>query len=539
MAAGVDLVLLGGQIWDHPGDVDAVAVTAGVITAVGGSARAAADRAGEVVDLRGGALLPAFADGHMHPSGAARSSLGARVSGVDTIDGVLDAVAAWGAANPDAPWIRGDGYDPTLAEGGVFEAAWLDRVAPDRPVLLMASDFHTAWVNTRALELAGIDATGPAPADGEIVRSAAGTPIGTLREWGAWGLVDAVAPPPPFDGLVEALVTASLECAAHGLAFVHDAWVEPRGVEVWLAALATGRLAVGADLAQLARHDRWESDVATQVALREEVDRRGAGQVTARTVKLFADGVIESGTAALLEPYLDSPDSTGMPNWSADELARAVRAYDELGFEVHIHAIGDAAVRTALDAIESAIRTNPPRSRRPVVAHAQLIDPTDLPRFAALGVIANLEPLWAQPDAVMVELTEPRLGPVRSSRQYALRSLLDSGAAVSFGSDWPVSDLDPRAGIATAVARQLPDGTPPQGWLPQERITLEEAVAAYTRGVAFQAGAEDTRGRIAIGLQADLVHLAADPRTVPPLELPDVAIRGTWRAGRRTFGAGA
>jgi predicted amidohydrolase YtcJ len=538
MAADADLVLLGGRIWGHAAEVDAVAVNEGMITAVGASARAAADRAGEVVDLEGGALLPAFADGHMHPSVAARSALGARVSGAATIHEVLDSVAAWAAAHPESAWIRGDGYDPTLADGGVFDSAWLDRVVPDRPVMLMASDFHTAWVNSRALELAGIDAAGPTPIDGEIVRTADGTPIGTLREWGAWGLVDAVAPPQPLAPLVESLVAASLECAAHGLSFVHDAWVEQRSVEVWLAAVATGRLAVGADLAQLARHDRWESDVATHVALREEVDRRGGGQVRARTVKLFADGVIESGTAALLEPYVGSPGSMGMPNWSAAGLARAVGTYDALGFEVHIHAIGDAAVRTALDAIEAAVRANPHRPRRPVIAHAQLIDPTDLPRFAALGVVANIEPLWARPDNVMVDLTEPRLGPTRSARQYPLRSLLDSGSAVSFGSDWPVSDLDPRSGIATAVCRQLPDGTPPEGWLPHERITLDEAVAAYTRGVAFQGGAEHTRGRVEVGMQADLVQLSEDPRAVPAMDLPGVDIRGTWREGRRTFGQG-
>jgi predicted amidohydrolase YtcJ len=537
MAAGVDLVLLGGSVWGHPDEVDAVAVADGAITAVGPAARDAAPAAHLVVDLAGGALLPGFGDGHMHPSAAARASLGAPVAGAASIGEVLDAVAGWAAEHPDAPWIRGDGYDPTLAEGGVFQAAWLDAVVPDRPVFLMASDFHTAWVNSHALQLAGIDSAGPFPSDGEVMRSHDGSPVGTLREWGAWGLVEAVSPQPPIPQLAEALVAASETCARHGITFVQDAWVEPRTVEVWLAAVASGRLAVGADLAQLARHDRWESDVQTLLALREEVERRGGSQVTARTVKLFADGVIESGTAALLAPYVDCPHSRGLPNWSPEDLTRAVGTYDALGFEVHIHAIGDAAVRTALDAIEATVATNPPRTRRPVIAHAQLIDPVDIARFAALRVVANVEPLWAQPDALMVELTEPRLGRDRAAGQYPFRSLIDSGAAVSFGSDWPVSSLDPRAGIATAVTRQRPDGQPPGGWLPQERISLEEAVAAYTQGVAHQSGGEDVRGRIEIGMQADLVHLAADPREVAPLDLPGVEILATWRAGRRTFGA--
>ena len=212
-----------------------------------------------------------------------------------------------------------------------------------------------------------------------------------------------------------------------------------------------------------------------------------------------------------------------------DNLADAARAVDELGFQIHIHAIGDAAARQALDAIEHAVATNGPRDRRPVIAHAQLVDDTDLDRFAELGVIPNMQPLWAQLDPLMVELTIPRLGPDRSDKQYRMHSLDESGAPLAFGSDWPVSSGAPLDGIAIAVSRG--------GWTPQELLTVERALSAYTAGVAKQAFAEGQWGTITPGASADLVWLDSDPRATPPLELPDVRIRATYLSGRSVYTA--
>jgi hypothetical protein len=538
----VDLVFHSGVIWGHGGPQEAaegaLAVSEGKIVAIGPQAAALASSAGEVVDLAGGALLPSFGDGHAHPMQGGLAARYADVNEKASVEEVLQNVAAWAEAHPDAPWVRGLGYTPELAPGANFDATWLDSVVPDRPVWLQASDYHTAWVNTRALELAGITADTPDPDDGEIVRRADGTPMGTLREWGAWRKIEALAPEDTLETKRDALLDAARHLAALGITWVQDAWVEGDVADAWLAAAATGHLAVRANLALLAAPNTWHEDLDRMVATRRRVADEGGGLVTAHAVKLFADGIIEGGTGALLEPYVDCPHSHGMPNWDWAELAEAVTAVDALGFQPHIHAIGDAAVRGALDAIEEAVRRNGPRDRRAVVAHTQLVDPADLPRFAALGVIANFEPLWAQANGTMTDLTEPRLGPVRSGFQYPIATLGRLGP-ISFGSDWPVSSADPREGLAVAVSHlrvDAPDvSASDEPWLPGERITVEEAVDAYTRGVAYQAFGESEWGTLRVGNRADLVLLDRDPRVVGPLDLPSVRVAGTWLGGRRTF----
>ena len=218
-----------------------------------------------------------------------------------------------------------------------------------------------------------------------------------------------------------------------------------------------------------------------------------------------------------------------------DDLAGAARAVDDLGFQIHIHAIGDAAARQALDAIEHVVATNGPRDRRPVIAHAQLVDDADIDRFAELGVIANMQPLWAQLDPLMVELTAPRLGVERAEKQYRMHSLDESGALLSFGSDWPVSSGAPLDGIAVAVSRQTAEGVPQGGWTPQEILPIERALGAYTSGVAHQAFAEGKWGAIAPGASADLVWLDRDPRATPPLDIPAIRVRATYLAGKLVY----
>ncbi|MET8703865.1 amidohydrolase [Kitasatospora sp. NPDC004723] len=535
-----DTIFTGGRIYTgdpaHP-VTDALAVTAGRITALGAAAHALRDARTETVDLAGGALLPSWGDGHVHPLLGGLGLRGVPVRDCADLAEVVEAVRVWAEQHPEAEWITGDAFDPWLAEGGLFDAALLDAVVPDRPVLLRTMDHHTGWANSEALRRAGYTADTPEPAHGEIVRRADGSPLGTLREFGALNPVLALVPLPDLAEQVDALRGTARMLASAGITWVQDAWVEPAQVDTWIAAVA-GRddeaLAVRADLALLLEPDGWRERLPGLAADRERVDAAGRGRLTARAVKFFADGVLESGTAALLEPYTDCPHSHGAANWTAEELADAVTAVDALGFQPHIHAIGDRGVRIALDAIEAAARRNGPRDRRPVIAHVQLVDPADLPRFAELGVIANFEPLWAQPDPLMTELTLPRIGPERGARQYRIAALLRDGARVSFGSDWPVTRYEPLAGLATAVTRQTPEGLPEGGWLPQERIGLAEALAAYSAGVAHQAFEEDAWGVLRVGLRADLVHLAADPYAVPAGELAGVAVLGTWLGGRRT-----
>ncbi len=483
------------------------------------------------VHLGGGTLLPAFGDGHAHPLQAGLEAQFAPVRG-DSLAAVVEGVRVWAANHPDTAWVYGGGFDLALSPGGVFESSWLDAVVSDRPVVLRANDYHTLWCNSEALRRAGIDGRTPPPPDGDIVRRPDGTPIGTLREWGATDPVFAAMPGPALELQIAAIDEATRACAAMGITWVQDAWVEPPEVDTYLGAAAIGVLRVGINLALRADPGSWNDQVEVFTRLRERVDEVGDPILTARTVKFFVDGVIESGTASMLEPYVDCPHSHGLPNWSRPGLLAAVDAFSRAGFQVHLHAIGDAAIRDALDAVEGAARVIRERDLRPVIAHLQLIDPADLGRLAELGVIACFQPLWAQPDPTQEVLTVPRIGPSRAARQYPISSVAATGATLSFGSDWPVTALSPLEGLVTAVTRQTTAGRPSGGWYPTERLDLRTALTAYTKGVAWQ-GFRDEAGTLDVGQLADLVWLGADLREPDLAALRTSPVLGTWRAGVR------
>jgi predicted amidohydrolase YtcJ len=539
----VDLVLQGGTV--VTGDplaprARAVAVHDGFVVALDEDALALVPIARAVLDLEGGAVLPGFGDGHAHPLWGGIELAGPPVREATTVAEVVDAVRRWAAQHPEVPWVQGGPYDPTLATGGRFDARWLDDAVPDRPVVLQASDHHCAWVNTEALRRAGVDARTPDPTAGEIVRRGDGSPLGTLVEWTAMDLVLRHAPAPTAAERRDGLARATSLLAAAGITWVQEAALAPADVQVYLDNAAAGRLPLRANIALRAEPDRWRQQRGEFLATRHAAaTSRVAHEVGVRTVKIFADGIVEAGTAAMLEPYESTfggvSRSLGNPVWSADELTAAAVAFDADGFQLHVHAIGDAAVRRTLDAFAAVPRINGPRDRRPVIAHAQCIDPADVPRFAALGVVANLEPLWAQLDASQVELTLPRLGEVRGRAQYPMASLVATGAVVSFGSDWPVTSYRPVEGLAVAVTRQTRDGVPTGGWVPGERLPVAAALAAYTSAVAYQAFEQDLWGTVSVGRRADLAWLSADPTTTDPVGWPDLRVRGTWLGGRRTW----
>ena len=516
-----------------------VAVTGGVVVALDEEALALTSGAAEVVDLGGGAVMPGFGDGHVHPLWGGVEMAGPQVRDARSVGEVAEAVRRYADEHPDQEWVQGGPYEPTLAPGGLFDARWLDDAVPDRPVVLQSSDHHCAWVNSEALRRAGVDATTPDPPAASVARRPDGTPLGTLVEWTAMDLVLRHAPRPTAADKERGVERATALLASAGLTWAQEAALAPEDVPVYLAVAERGGLSVRVNVALRAEPGRWPQQRADFVAARElAAASAAAGQVSARTVKFFADGVIEAGTAALLAPYDDAPHTCGLPVWEPRELAEAAAAFDADGFQLHIHAIGDAGVRAALDAVEHTVRVNGPRDRRPVVAHTQLVDPADLPRFAGLGVIANFEPLWTQLDPLQTELTLPRLGPERGVRQYPMASLLASGAALSMGSDWPVSSHRPLEGLPKAVTRQTADGVPAGGWVPAERLPAQAALAAYGRGVAVQAFEEDRWGTVSVGRRADLVWLAADPLDAAPQDWPALAVRGTWLAGRSTWRSG-
>jgi len=389
------------------------------------------------------------------------------------------------------------------------------------------------WVNTRALELAGITTDTPDPVLGEIPRRPDGTVLGTLREWGAIDLATAVAEPWDMETQLRALERAARAYAELGVTWVQEAWAEPDVLEVYLEAARTDRLPIRFNLALHADPRRWPEQLDALIEARGMIEEIGHPRLTAHTVKFFADGVVENATAAVLEHYCGCPGERGMLVWDPDLLARAVTDVDRAGFQPHIHTIGDRAVRIALDAIEAADRTNGLRDRRAVLAHVQLIDEADRDRLARLGVIVNAEPLWAQLDALMTVLTLPRLGDARSARQYPWATLRDRGTAMSFGSDWPVSSADPLEGMAVACSRQTTNRDPGAGWTPHERLSLVEAFRCYTAGVAHQAFRD--AGRLAVGCDADFALLSADPRDLAaPRDLDTVNVVATWLGGRRT-----
>ena len=557
-----------GTVWMGPENADesALLVVDGRIAAIGEAAKAAAASAQtahaheagasvEIVDLAGGFLMPSFGDGHAHPLLGGLEDCGPAVRGLGSVAEIVAEVRRYAEANPDDEWIVGASYDGSLAPSGLFDAHWLDEAVADRPVMLRAWDYHTVWVNSKALELAGIDASTPEPALGEIPRRADGSPLGTLREWGAIDLVTAVSPGYSLDDRVEALRRATTHYASLGVTWVQDAWVEPADVDTYLQAASSGALSTRINLALLADPRHFPHTLPAMLEARRRVEELAHPLLTAHSVKFFADGVVENETGALLEPYCTGLHDHGMLVWTPEQLAEAVTAVDAAGFQTHIHAIGDAAVRCALDAIEQADRVNGVSDRRAVIAHVQLATGDDLARFAQLGVIATMQPLWAQLDDLMTKLTLPRLGTERSARQYAMNTLTDSGATLAFGSDWPVSSAAPLEGIAIAVTRTNEQGEPTGGWTPNEKLSVEVALAAYTSGVAAQAFADRTHpsnpahpasesmatdvswGLLEVGASADLVWLDADPRSVADTALAAIGIRSTYLAGTSTYRA--
>jgi predicted amidohydrolase YtcJ len=514
---------------------EALAVEDGTIVAVGPHA----DRGvgiDEIVELDGRALLPAFRDGHAHPLHAGINRLELDLTGVRSLDVLQQRVAEWRRLHPDERWIVGRCYEPSMLPRSIGRAEWLDAACADRPVTLFPSDHHSVWANSAAIAAAGITRDTPDPPLGEIVRAADGSPVGQFLEFGGIDLFRALLPHPTREHSAAGLAECQRLLSADGVVWAQDASVTLDELEIYMAGARAGRITCRINAAFRADPSTWPQQRPGFVAGRAAAlaDPQASAFVTAGTVKFFADGVIESGTGFLLEPYEDAPHTCGLPNWSPEGLREAVAAFDADRFQIHIHAIGDAGVRMALDAVEHAQACNGVRDRRPVIAHTQLVHPDDKPRFAALGVIANFEPLWAAYDDFMERLAVPRIGRTRTALQYPIASIAAAGARVSFGSDWPVSSYRPLDGLAVAVSRQNADGEPAGGWIPEERYPILESIRAYTQGSAYQAF-DDDAGELAVGQRADLVVLDHDITAMSGNEIKDVLVDQTWLAGAQVY----
>lgn len=494
--------------------------------------------ADQIIDLQGQFLAPAFMDGHAHPLFAGRQSQGPLVNSLQTVDEILAEVKRFADARPDQPWIIGGAYEAAIVERGDFLATWLDQVVPDRPVVLRAVDHHTIWVNTKAIELAGITAATPDPDGGTIARNPDGTARGTLREPSAMDLVMGQSPSATIEKDVEAIAWASDQYLHSGVTAATDAWIEPGMAEGYIAADKSGALQIDMNLFFLAQPDSWQERTDSFLALRAQIQGLGpTSLLRANTIKIILDGALSSGTAALLEPYLDDPSSKGLLIWPNELLLQAATHFDTQGFQLHLHAIGDAAVRQGLDLIEK-LNTNSPRpDRRAVIAHAQLVAAADMPRFAHLGVIANYQPLWMYLDPMNAKLIAPRIGDERNNRQYQLASMITSGAQIAYGSDWPVTSQVPLAALAIPTHRQTAELQPPHGWSPQESISIEQSLSFYTHSVAYQNFNEDRFGVLEVGMQADLMVLDANPMTTPPHDVAKIRVTAVYKKGVPLFQA--
>jgi predicted amidohydrolase YtcJ len=520
---------IGGTIWCSAGvQATSLRIDNGRIVAI--DVQPQADD--EIIDLQGKFLAPAFMDGHAHPLFAGRQAQGPLVNGLQTVDEILAEVKRFADTNPDQPWIIGGAYEAAIVERGDFLATWLDQVVPDRPVVLRAVDHHTIWVNSKAIEAAGITATTPDPDGGTIARNPDGTARGTLREPSAMDLVMGKSPAATIEKDVEAIAWASQQYLDCGVTAATDAWIEPGMAEAYIAADKSGALHIDMNLFFLAQPDSWKERAASFVQLRKEIQDLGPKSLLrANTIKIILDGALSSGTAALLEPYLDDPSSKGLLIWPDDLLLEAATHFDVQGFQLHLHAIGDAAVRQGLDLVEKLSTIAPRSDRRAVIAHAQLIHSSDMPRFAQLGVIANYQPLWMYLDPMNSKLIAPRIGDDRNNRQYQLASMIESGAQIAFGSDWPVTSQVPLEALAVPTHRQTADRQPANGWSPQESIGIEQSLTFYTQGVAHQNFNEDRFGAIAVGMQADLMILENNPLTTPPHDVAKIKITAVYKKG--------
>ncbi|MGE0815684.1 MAG: amidohydrolase [Vicinamibacterales bacterium] len=539
-----ELLLTGGRI--HTFDaarsrVGALAIRGGRIVALGADGSDLASFVGpgtRRVDLGGRFVMPAFHDAHVHPMSAGVELGQCNLNGLATVEATLDAVRTCAAAN-QRPWLVGGGWDLTTFPPGRPGRQELDVLTGDTPAFLSSSDGHTVWVNSAALKAAGISRATPDPDAGRIDRDARGEPTGLLRE-AATELVNRVAPPTTAEEYEAGLVRALAALNRVGIVSFVEASARAPMVDAYRAVARAGRLTARAHLSLYADPTQDASQVDGFLATRAAITEPG---LTAGAVKIFVDGVIEAATAYLLEPYLPlpgDPPSTrprGLPNFTDGALAALVTRLDKEGFQTHMHAIGDGAIRQGLDAIAAAVRANGARDRRPHIAHIQLVDPADIGRFAGLGVVANMQPLWAVDDAYIRNLTTPRLGPARSQWLYPFGALHRAGARLAGGSDWSVSSVNPLDAIEVAVTRKAP-GAPEEepSWLPDQRLDLDTALAAYTSGGAY-VSFEDDSGSLEAGKLADLIVLDRNPFEIPARQIHEARVLWTLLEGREVFRA--
>jgi predicted amidohydrolase YtcJ len=541
-----DLLLINGRVYTMNAQRDwaeALAIRDGRIIFVGSNEGAAAYEEGarELVDLKGKLVLPSFQDVHIHPVSGGVAYTGCTLFDTETLQQVLDKLRECVQEDPHAKYIRGQGWSwSVFIDQGPPHKRMLDAIESERPVVLGDADGHTLWLNSPALDLAGVTADTPDPEGGEIGREVGSRePSGTLLEGPAMDLINAKLPAPTAEQKEAGLRYTQSYLNKLGITAIQDAYVRLRGNEADRSLETYVTLRDNGDLnLRVVAALYWEpGEGLDQIdAMREARDRYSGGRVQATAVKIWADGILETHTAMLLEPYTDQPDNSGLLMVSRDEMIQAVPMLDAAGFQVHIHAIGDATVRYALDSFEKALRTNGKRDSRHLTAHTQLVSLEDIGRFGELDAIAGFSPYWAYADSYVAEINPPQLGAARIQQMYPIKSILDSGGRVAFGSDWSVSTADPLLGIETAMTRIEPDGPATPVFLPEQRIDLPQAIAGYTIDAAYANFLDADTGSLELGKYGDLIVLSENLFEIPTERISEATVEATLLEGEWVYG---
>jgi predicted amidohydrolase YtcJ len=514
---------------------EALAIRGGKILAVGTNAEVLRLRgpATKAIDAQGHLVLPGFTDCHIHFLEGSLGLTRAELSGSKNIEEIQSRLKEYAAAHPGKGWIRGQSWSYEMfGKAPLPDKKWIDEVVSDRPVFLESFDGHTLWANGKALEIAGITRTTPDPPNGQIVRDPqTGEATGALKEF-AGDLVEKFIPPPAREEKLAALRVGLAEANRAGLVRVHSAGGDFDDLDLFDELRRKGNLTLRfyvADIVQPPELTAGEIEKLEQARQRYHDDWVSAG-----AAKFFLDGVIETHTAAVFGSYADDPTQSGTPFWDSDKYNRAIAELDRRGFQIFTHAIGDRAVRIALDAYERAQNANGNRDDRPRIEHVETVSAQDIPRFGRLGVIASMQPLHAYADAEH-DTWIRNAGPERAKRGFAWHSIEASGGRLAFGSDWNVVTLNPWKGVQRALTRQTEEGDPAGGWVPSQRVTLEEAIRAYTLGAAFAGRREKTEGSLEPGKAADVIMLSQNLFEVDPHAIGRTTVLLTMVGGKTVY----
>jgi predicted amidohydrolase YtcJ len=537
-----DTILINGKVYTVDAKqswTQAVAIRGEKIAAVGDDAEIEKLRGPQtkVIDAGGKLVLPGFVDCHIHFLEGSISLGQANLEGAKNPADIQRILRQYAAKHPGDSWILGGGWNYAMfGEENLPDKKYLDELFPNRPVFLSGYDGHTSWANSKALALAKINKDTPNPANGAIVRDPkTGEATGALKE-SAGRLVGKLVPKPTPAEKLAALRAGIHWANENGLTRVHSAGGDFEEFALYDELRRRGNLTLRMYIAYFLNPPELRPKDIDAI---EEARRKYTGDwLSGGVVKMMIDGVIESHTAAMLEPYTDDPSTKGKLFWEPDKYKAAVAELDRRGLQLFTHAIGDYAVRTALDAYENAENVNHSQDRRPRIEHIETITAADIPRFGKLGVIASMQPLHAYPDEDTLRVWAGNVGPDRASRAWVWNSIAKNGGHLAFGSDWNVVTLNPWEGLQMAVTRQTTEGKPDGGWMPEQRVTLAQAVEGYTLGAAYAGRREKTEGSIEPGKLADLIIVSQNVFEIDPQTIAQTKVVKTIVGGRVVYQAG-